>query len=341
MIGGSAFEECIALSSISIPKNISEIKIRTFAYCTSLKSVDIPYGVTKIGDNVFDSCESLSEIEIPATVSSIGMNTFQDCTGLITISLPEGINVIPYNCFGGCTGLLSISFPKSTSKISSYSLENIKRVANISIAATTVPNSSAVFGAVPLSKDKMSIIAPYDAVDEYLNDYIWKSFKTFKKGVYVSMPDEAVEASALQEEAYQGLLTEAAENGLDINRMTFAHLFNGASLNPCNGTRIFINVKEGEELTAVILDGEDVTERMEGNSLLIPATASDRLEIICKGYDVGVDTVGADSNADIDLNLPYEVYTLSGQQVHPAIESLNPGIYIIRQNGNVRKISIR
>ena len=79
----------------------------------------------------------------------------------------------------------------------------------------------------------MSIIAPYDAVDEYLNDYIWKSFKTFKKGVYVSMPDEAVEASALQEEAYQGLLTEAAENGLDINRMTFAHLFNGASLNPC------------------------------------------------------------------------------------------------------------
>ena len=41
---------------------------------------------------------------------------------------------------------------------------------------------------------------------------------------------------------------------------------------------------------------------------------------------------------DVDLSLPYEVYTLSGQACGSALDGLRPGIYIVRQGQSARKI---
>ena len=41
---------------------------------------------------------------------------------------------------------------------------------------------------------------------------------------------------------------------------------------------------------------------------------------------------------DVDLSLPYEVYTLSGQACGSALDGLRPGIYIVRQGQSSRKI---
>ena len=45
--------------------------------------------------------------------------------------------------------------------------------------------------------------------------------------------------------------------------------------------------------------------------------------------------------ADIDTNLPYEIYNLNGVKVGNNIEGLASGVYIIRQGQNVKKVSVK
>ena len=52
-IGASAFEDCSALTSVTIPNSVTEIGYHAFYNCSSLTSVTIPNSVTEIGDNAF------------------------------------------------------------------------------------------------------------------------------------------------------------------------------------------------------------------------------------------------------------------------------------------------
>ena len=44
--------------------------------------------------------------------------------------------------------------------------------------------------------------------------------------------------------------------------------------------------------------------------------------------------------ADFDASLPYEIFTLGGMSAGSDIDGLAPGLYIVRQGGTVRKISV-
>lgn len=45
--------------------------------------------------------------------------------------------------------------------------------------------------------------------------------------------------------------------------------------------------------------------------------------------------------ADLDDNLPYEVFNLKGVKMAKTIDSLTTGIYIIRQGGNSHKMVVK
>lgn len=45
-------------------------------------------------------------------------------------------------------------------------------------------------------------------------------------------------------------------------------------------------------------------------------------------------------STDIDSTLPYDVFKLSGEYVGNNTEGVTPGIYIIRQGKNVKKITV-
>ncbi len=55
-IGESVFENCIALSNVSLSANTTAIGANAFANCTSLKKLKIPESVTVIGQNAFAGC---------------------------------------------------------------------------------------------------------------------------------------------------------------------------------------------------------------------------------------------------------------------------------------------
>ncbi|MGM9664528.1 MAG: leucine-rich repeat domain-containing protein, partial [Eubacteriales bacterium] len=85
-IGGSAFEGCSSLKSITIPYSVTGIGDKAFWYCSSLTSVTIGDSVTSIGSYAFYNCSSLTSITIPYSVTGIGDKAFWYCSSLTSIN---------------------------------------------------------------------------------------------------------------------------------------------------------------------------------------------------------------------------------------------------------------
>ena len=55
-IGYRAFEDCTALTSVTIPNSVTSIGSKAFYYCSGLTSVTIPNSVTSISEYAFYAC---------------------------------------------------------------------------------------------------------------------------------------------------------------------------------------------------------------------------------------------------------------------------------------------
>jgi hypothetical protein len=53
------FSGCSALTDVTIPENITSIKIGAFFNCTGLKTITIPSKVIEMGSAVLKNCSSL------------------------------------------------------------------------------------------------------------------------------------------------------------------------------------------------------------------------------------------------------------------------------------------
>ncbi len=113
-IGGSAFEDCSSLTSITIPDSVTSIGISAFEGCSSLTSIAIPDSVTSIGNSAFEGCSSLTSITIPESVTSIGSNVFRGCSSLASIAIPDSVTRIDSCVFYDCTGLTNVTFGENS-----------------------------------------------------------------------------------------------------------------------------------------------------------------------------------------------------------------------------------
>ena len=95
------FQGCTKLSTIDLPKSITEIPPYFYARTSIVKCV-IPDHITKIGQNAFDGCEELKEVTIPSGCNEIGEYCFNDCFELKAPVIPDGIT-IGAGAFQGCS----------------------------------------------------------------------------------------------------------------------------------------------------------------------------------------------------------------------------------------------
>ena len=150
-IGQNAFQGCVTLSSVDIPKSVTVLGSHAFWNCSGLTSIEIPNSVTSIGINPFAGCTDMTTIVvesdnpvfdsrnncnavietdsgdlvsgckstvIPNSVTSIASWGFQSCSGLTSIEIPNSVTFIGQYAFQDCSGLTSIEIPSSVTIIS-------------------------------------------------------------------------------------------------------------------------------------------------------------------------------------------------------------------------------
>ena len=140
-VGNSAFEDCISLTSITIPNSVTSIGMCAFRHCRSLTSITIPNSVTSIGGDAFYGCSSLTSIIIPNSVTSIGYYAFRNCSGLQSITIPNSVTIILDYAFSGCSSLTSIIIPNTVTSIGEGAFYKC-----INLTSVTIPNSVTSIG---------------------------------------------------------------------------------------------------------------------------------------------------------------------------------------------------
>ena len=144
-IGDNAFNGCTDLTSITIPNSVVSIGGYAFYNCNNLASVKIGKNVGSIGDYAFGNCYSLTSITLPDVLESIGNGAFS-CTSLTSMNIPENVKTIGNNAFGSCGGLASVTFEEGITTIGERAFQSC------ALTSITIPNSVISLGSYAFSR---------------------------------------------------------------------------------------------------------------------------------------------------------------------------------------------
>ena len=132
-IGNCAFEDCTALTSVTLGSNIGHVGYGAFAGCTALTFMDLSMITANTPDvvvvtpgynhrfhmslmQVFSNCTSLKEVKLPQGIQWLS-GTFEGCTALTEFTVPETVKGLK-RTFIGCSSLKSITVPESVLALS-------------------------------------------------------------------------------------------------------------------------------------------------------------------------------------------------------------------------------
>lgn len=87
VISNSAFGHCTSLNDvIFLGEELYELHNGAFERCLRLKKVHIPRGVSYIDKCCFEHCLNLKEVHLPSSVNTIGFKAFYNCISLDKVS---------------------------------------------------------------------------------------------------------------------------------------------------------------------------------------------------------------------------------------------------------------
>ena len=133
-IGGN-FENCINLTSVTIPNSVTNIYYGAFEGCTSLTAINVAtgnknyvsvngvlYNKDKTKPICYPAGKKDKNYKIPDGVTEIGDSAFRDCTSLTNITIPDSVTQIENYAFSGCISLTNVTIPDSVTYISDIAL---------------------------------------------------------------------------------------------------------------------------------------------------------------------------------------------------------------------------
>ena len=131
-IESQAFHNCNYLTSVSIPKTVTNIGNVAFAYCSSLTSISVDAaneyycsvdGVLFNKDKTtliqYPVGNTRTSYTIPNTVTDIADKAFLNCLSLVDLSIGSGVTNIGYLAFAGCSSLNNITVDSTNKNICS------------------------------------------------------------------------------------------------------------------------------------------------------------------------------------------------------------------------------
>ena len=213
-IGEDAFNNCEALTQVTIPSSVTSIGKRAFAYCFALTAINvesgntaycsengilfnkdkttliqypasktgttyaIPNGVTSIGDYAFYDCDGLATITIPNSVTSIGSSVFAHCDGLKQVTLPNKLASIEGQTFYSCDLLAEITIPNSVESIGDYAFGYCEALTDMTVMAIVPPTVES--GAFEEVKRDIPVYVPAESLEAYKAAEGWNGFNNLQ-----------------------------------------------------------------------------------------------------------------------------------------------------------------
>ncbi|MEL5896209.1 leucine-rich repeat protein [Bacteroides sp. GD17] len=134
-IGEYAFYHCYALTTVSLPLATGNIGKYAFSSCYALTTLSLPKATGDIGDYAFYACRTLQTIDLSAITGSIGETAFTNCKALTAVSLPLATGSIGENAFNGCKALTAVSLPGMTGSIGDHAFRECENLQTLSLPA--------------------------------------------------------------------------------------------------------------------------------------------------------------------------------------------------------------
>lgn len=107
--GNGIFKDCTNLNTCNID-NLLKISPNTFENCSALSDVTLNPDLTEICDYAFYGCTGLDYINLPTALKTIGKRAFENCTGLTTIEIPSDVIRIGLDAFNNCGNINSVYY---------------------------------------------------------------------------------------------------------------------------------------------------------------------------------------------------------------------------------------
>lgn len=174
-VDGRVFYGRQGLTSMAIPKNISELTRAVFAYCNSLTAAYTD-NVKKLVRSCFQDCPSLTTLNTD-NMEEVGDVSFYNCTGLKEINLPK-VEIIGNNVFYNTSLLTKVTIGQNCRSIDTSGLHcgSTTNKCTFYFEGTTPPTiQSRTFDATKLSK----IIVPKGCGNIYKTATNWANFTSY------------------------------------------------------------------------------------------------------------------------------------------------------------------
>lgn len=300
---------------------VSAIRSGALSNCEKLTSVEIPATVEFIGGNAFPSCYNLTKIMIadgsPSFCATDGVMFNKDKTELLIYpagkkgeyTIPGSVANIGRYAFNTCRGLTSVAVPNSVTSIGDCAFASC-----LGLTTFEIPNS---------------ITSISDS-----------TFSGCRNLTTIKIP-ESVTSIGIRAFSNCGLTSvkiPASVESIYFDAFAFCTNLNSVYYNSENP------IEEGADIFRGNLP--DGTTIYDNAVLYVPAAAVEKCKLIDPwknfkniqeyGFS-GIDDIAA----DIDSNYPCEIYNLNGIKTATDINTLAPGIYILRQGSKVRKIAVK
>lgn len=250
-IGGTSFDDCRNLTSVSIPNTVTYIGGYAFRR-TALTSLVLPNSVTTIDSYAFEQCSSLKSVKLPDNITTIGYGNFSACSSLTEIDIPESVTKIDYGAFSGCTSLKSIVIPNSVTSIEGSIFNNCSSLTSVKLPESLTTITYQMF-AQCTSLTSIDIPSQVTFIDSY-------AFRNCTSLTSIDIPESV---TSMNHDAFQGCTNLKSVHLPDLLTRIESYLFgNCTSLSeitlPLNLTTIGMRAFENCNIKSLVIP-EQVT----------------------------------------------------------------------------------
>lgn len=157
----SAFQNCKALTAVTMPCSMNLIGPDAFRGCSSLTSVTLSDGLTDIQSSAFAECTSLTEISIPGSVLNVRLYAFSGCESLKSVTFESGTEGLDINndAFLNCN-ITDITFGRALGDNGSNTTSPFKAIRTLETVTFTEPANCLPIGYFMNCTGLSSVILP-------------------------------------------------------------------------------------------------------------------------------------------------------------------------------------